>query len=129
MVTLLRHHAFVLGLLVQAYHGTEWQVQDTVLCRAVTVLRRLPGHKLGRVSWRRVDCRQDSDRLEGRGRHGPRPGGGNTHDTFSDKSTRLDGPSSLQPRNDSEMCLGRCQEVCASRRGGEARGHMSKGPV
>ena len=27
------------------------------------------------------------------------------------------------------MCLGRCQEVCASRRGGEARGHVSKGPV
>ena len=70
METLLSLHTFVSGPQVQADHRTTWHVQDTVLCRAVTALRRLPGHKLGRVSWRRVACRQDSDRQEERGRTG-----------------------------------------------------------
>lgn len=49
METLLSLHTFVSGAQVQANHRTTWHVQDTVLCRAVTALRRLPGHKLGSV--------------------------------------------------------------------------------
>ena len=107
------------GPQVQADHRTTWHVQDTVLCRAVTALRRLPGHKLGRVSWRRVACRQDSDRQEERGRTGQglEVGRRTTHSVTNQPAwTGLQAFS----QGMTLKCSGHCQEVCASGGGGEA---------